>query len=65
MPVHKEHPQCGYYRSLLNKLIMSFRRTGNEEHIQELAELIFEIKQAKLDTQGVDITEAEEIVFQD
>jgi hypothetical protein len=62
--VRVEDPQCGFYRSLINKAIGEYRRTGDPDRIQELAEILFEIKQAGLDA-SIDITEAEDIVFQD
>jgi hypothetical protein len=62
-PLMKEDPQCGFYRSLLTKSISEFYSSGGDSgKIQDLAELIFEIKQAGLDA-WIDINEAEDIVF--
>ena len=58
----QEDPQCGFYRSLLKKLLSECQNDPNK--IQDLAELIFEVKQNGLDT-WIDLTDAEDLVFQD
>jgi hypothetical protein len=58
----QDDPQCGYYRSLLNKMVLECKRDPSK--VQDLGELIFEIRQQGLEGQ-IDLTEAEDLVFQD
>jgi hypothetical protein len=61
-PPQQDDPQCGYYRSLLSKMMLECQRDTSK--VQDLGELIFEIRQQVLEEQ-IDLTEAEDLVFQD
>ena len=61
-PPQQDDPQCGYYRSLLSKMMLECQRDPSK--VQDLGELIFEIKQQGLEEQ-IDLSEAEDLVFQD
>ena len=56
----EEDPQCGYYRSLLAKVMAECQ--VDPDKIQDLAELIFEVKQNGLDA-WIDLSDAEDLVF--
>lgn len=58
----QEDPQCGYYRSLINKMVLECQRDPSK--VQDLGELIFEVRQQGLEGQ-IDLSEAEDLVFQD
>jgi hypothetical protein len=61
-PPKQDDAQCGYYRSLLSKMMVECQRDSSK--VQDLGELIFEIRQQGLEEQ-IDLAEAEDLVFQD
>ena len=61
-PPKQDDAQCGYYRSLLSKMMVECQRDPSTSKVQDLGELIFEVRKQGLEGQ-IDLTEAEDIVF--